>query len=138
MKSQMISNIGSGLCIAFHTIIVLLFVFSLRLLLRGPLEGFRKMRRFLLAFITFMLCLSTLALISTLLLNFAYPASILATYQAEYEYAYPIWGIPTRKLSQVYILFSIWAADWFMVSFSSNLVMLEGCRDSGAIRFDAV
>lgn len=121
MKSQTISNIGSGLCIAFHTIIVLLFIFSLRLILRVPLEGFRKTGWFLLALITFMLGLSTLALISTLMLNFAYPTSILATYQADYEYAYPTWGIPTRKLSQLYISVSIWAADWFMVSFYSKL-----------------
>lgn len=116
-KSTRTNEISSALSIVSFTIVFFLVVSSLHLLLRAPMVGFRKMRRFLFAFTAFMFCLSLVTLISILTLNFAYGSDILAIYSSLCRDSFTSWFCRLRKLENCCATATIWAADWFMVSF---------------------
>ncbi|PPQ68822.1 hypothetical protein CVT25_008870 [Psilocybe cyanescens] len=117
-KSVQFAHISSALSIFSYAIVLVLFVSSLYLLIRSPADDGRARHRFLLAFTITIFSISTIALVSTLLLNFLYPTANFLSFSVasiNKNLCTVCWCSPIRQLENVCVTAAIWAADGFML-----------------------
>ncbi|KDR83018.1 hypothetical protein GALMADRAFT_863877 [Galerina marginata CBS 339.88] len=117
-QAREFATISSILSLCSYSMVLLLFVSSLWLLLRAPPDPSKTMRRFLLFFLVSMFSVSTLATVSALVLNFAYPiASFLSfsTPSTNQNLCTVCNCGRIRILENCCVTLVIWAADGFMI-----------------------